>query len=174
MDCRDGANCNNLQISVVNTSIVSITCTGSTTDYGCTLGQIDASNASELYIYAGYNGIYGTDIYGQNISSTFEITAIGNGSSYPGITGGAEIWIPALDADLNVFSLNCYASGCYEMYFIKENGFDNIANANLNFNGCFQCIDDSMFWFISFVALLFVSHYVLSSITIWNNTTPKQ
>ena len=216
MDCRDGAYCLNFDVDAINTGIVNITATGSSTSYGissafidasnagelyvyasyagisgsiisainadivnitcigsssykgCSYGLVDASNAGSLYVYASNNGIYGTDIeannadelyifasnngihgsyiVGQNISTTFEITAIGKITNYTtyGI-GYAEIYIPALDADLNKFSLNCYGSGCYSLTFIKKDGFDNIANANLNFNGCYQCQNDSMF-----------------------------
>ena len=143
MSCRDGADCNNLQVSAVNTGVIDIKCIGSSTQYGCQLGQVNASNADKLYIYAGYNGIYGTDIYGQNIASTFEITAFGDDTSSPGIDGDAQIYIPT---DLSKFSLNCYGFGCYKMSFIKEDGFDYYTrNADFNLNGCSKCQDDGMF-----------------------------
>ena len=142
MDCRDGANCNNLQVSVVNTGVVDIKCSGSSTQFGCQLGQVNAANADQLYIYAGYNGIYDTTIYGQNIATTFEITAFGTNTSFVGITGATEIYTPI---NLSKFSLNCYGFGCYEMDFINENGFDDAANANFNVNGCFKCYDRGMF-----------------------------
>ena len=128
----------------MNASIVDITCIGTDWYHGCNGGKVDASNADELYIYAGYNGIAKTDIYGQNISTIFEITAYGTNISFGGIAGyngAAEIYIP----DLNKFSLNCYGWGCSEMTFIKDNGFHNASNANFNVNGCLQCADNRMF-----------------------------
>ena len=130
-----------------NTGIVNITCIGSRgKGWGCDNGKVNASNVGELYVYARELGSYDMDIYGQNILSTFEITAIGTITNYT--ASGlkyADIYIPALDADLDKFSLNCYGAGCYSLTFNKEGGFDNISNADLNFNGCYQCQDDSMF-----------------------------
>ena len=144
MDCRDGAGCINLQVSAVNTGVVDIKCIGSSTQFGCLLGQVNAANADQLYIYAGYNGIYGGYIYGQNISTTFEITAFGTNASFVGITGTTEIHTPT---NLGKLSLNCYGFGCYKMSFmiIKEDGFDDARFANFNVNGCSRCSDRSMF-----------------------------
>ena len=138
MDCRDGTYCNNLDVLATNAGIVNITCTGSST-WGCLLSQFDASNAGELYVYASYDGIHSTKIYGQNISTTFEITAIGDGSSFSGISGNTEIYIPDSDADLSKLTLNLYGYAFYSVHFYKENDYSNIDYANINFNGCLQC-----------------------------------
>ena len=139
LDCRDGAYCNNLDVNAANTGIVNITCIGSSTDYGCINGEIVATNAGSLYVYASYDGISGTDIYGQNISTTFEMTAIGVSSSFAGITGYSQIVIPDSDSDLSKFTLNYYGYGFYNVYIYKANDYSNIDYANINFNGCLQC-----------------------------------
>ena len=146
MDCRDGADCVNLDVFADNTGIINITRIGSSNRYGCSRNNnIYAANADQLYIYADYNGIggaIGTTIFGQNIVTTLEITAIGRNSSFVGITGATQIYIPS---DLSKLSLNCYGFGCYIMTFVQEDGFDNAASANFNVNGCSICQDDGMF-----------------------------
>ena len=148
MDCQD-AYCNRLEISAINAGIVNVTCIGSSIgNGGCYAGELDASNAGELYVYArdggGEEGLYATKIYAQNISTTFELTAFGRNKSSIGIRG-AEIYVPV---DLSKFSLNCYGSGCFRVNFNRYDGFDNISNAHLNINGCLQCEDDGMFSYI--------------------------
>ena len=88
MDCRDGAECNRLDVLADNTGIISITCIGSSQGYGCLYVNLYAANADELYIYAGYNGIGSTTIYGQYIATALEITAFGTNTSFLGIAEG--------------------------------------------------------------------------------------
>ena len=129
-----------------------ITCTGgeSRSEPGCEDTIIIGISGYDLSITANPFGLYGGYIYAQNIQNSFTLTCIGDGtgsSSWDNnyaCFGRPDIYIPALDADLDKLSFNCYGSGCFTMNFVKEDGFDNITEANLNFNGCGQC-DAGMF-----------------------------
>ena len=149
VDCDGAGSCEDTVIypTIGTSTQTDIICTGgkSSSYPGCENMVVGGRSGYDLSITANPFGLDGGYIYAQNIQNSFTLTCIGNGtgssSSYNDYAcyGSPYIYIPASDADLSKFSLNCYGSGCYWMYFNKEDGFDNIANANSNFNGCFQC-----------------------------------
>eukprot|EP01083_Nonionella_stella_P019239 53463_1 len=107
------------------------------------------------------NGVRGWPIiYAQSIQNSFVLNCIGNGVNHEWHNtsyyaekyswssnkhygcNGLVVFPPSLDADLYKFKLNCYGTGCGDIYFRKRSGLANMPHDSINFNGCSQCNDD--------------------------------